>query len=501
MEASQKEILRQFILAKTTPSQPPHLFDSIFPNQEKFYRDPARLKCLFCTRRASKSYTLGLCAVTEALTHPNSNLLLIGLTRASAKGIFWKDILKTINKKFKLRARFNITELTVTFPNGSIIYVAGIDADEELMNTWLGRKYRWVGIDEGSLYTINLRHFIYDILKPAMADERGTIALAGTSSNFTQGLFFDITKGKEQGWSVHTWSAHDNPFIAKQWAEELEEIRTLRPLYMETPQYRQWFLNEWVIELDKLVYKFNHDRNLFTELPYPGSKGWTFNLSVDVGWEDDNAFVLSGYHENDSKLYIIKVFKKNHMYFDHADKELSVRKKILEFMEDPHYPIQQVIIDGANKQGVETMNMRGDIPFYYADKQGKVDHIEMCNGDLIQGNVKIHISCTGLIDEMMALVWKTIADKIILPKREHPSLPNHACDAFLYGWFNGWHFLSKPAKIALKPGTPEYIKEQEDLHKQSIHERIQREQALKDPNANQMNWVKDKNGQDPWHNW
>ena len=254
---------------------------------------------------------MGLCAVTECLTYAHSNVLLVGLTRSSAKGIFWKDILKEINSKFDLGMVFNLTELTATLPNGSIIYIAGIDDNEELMNLWVGRKYRWVGIDEGSLYTINVRHFIYDILKPAMADQRGTIAIAGTSSNFTQGLFYDITNGKEQGWSLWRWSTHDNPFMAANWALELEEIRTQRPLYMETPQYRQWYLNEWVVETDKLVYKFNPDRNLYTDLPYPGSKGWTFNLGVDTGWEDDNAFVLSGYHENDTTLYVIKIYKKS----------------------------------------------------------------------------------------------------------------------------------------------------------------------------------------------
>src|ERR1035437_3877387 len=84
-----------------------NLFDKNFPQQEAFYKDPSRLKCLFCTRRAAKSFTLGLCALSEAIKHPGSNILLIGLTRASAKGIFWKDILKTINKKHKLNLKFN----------------------------------------------------------------------------------------------------------------------------------------------------------------------------------------------------------------------------------------------------------------------------------------------------------------------------------------------------------------------------------------------------------
>lgn len=471
------------------------LFDPEFPQQEAFYKDPSRLKCLFCTRRAAKSFTLGLCAISEAVKFPGANILLIGLTRASAKGIFWKDILKVINKKHKLNAKFNSSELTMTFSNGSIIYVAGIDDNEDLMNAWLGRKYRFVGVDEGSVYTVNLRHFIYDILKPAMADERGTIALAGTSSNFVQGLFFDVTNRKEQGWSLHAWTAHDNPHVKVQWQEELDDIRTNRPLYMETPQYRQWFLNEWVIEQDKLVYKFNHERNLFADMPHPvNTKGWTFNLSVDLGWEDDNAFLLSGYHENDPNFYVIKLFKKKHMTFD------AVESKIKEFMADPKFPISMVIIDGANKQGVMTMNMRSNINFTLANKLGKSDHIEICNGDLIQGKIKIHFSLRDLIDEMMSLVWKTSGDKIVYPRKEHPSLPNHACDAFLYGWFNGWHFLSIPAKQVFRYGTAEHVKEQEELHKQSIMDKIKEAEARK--NGEGLIGVFPKvNGRDPWNNW
>jgi hypothetical protein len=104
------------------------------------------------------------------------------------------------------------------------------------------------------------------------------------------------------------------------------------------------------------------------------------------------------------------------------------------------------------------------------------------------------------MDEMMALVWKTAGDKIVYPKKEHPSLPNHRCDAMLYGWFNGYHFLSTPAKKALQPGTPEYIKEQEDLHKQAIMERMKKEQALKDPNAG-VTWQPSNNGVNPWNEW
>jgi len=429
--------------------------------------------------------------VETCLKYAGCNCLFIALTRETALGIIDKDILQIINRRYKLGIRLNKASLIYTFPNGSIIKLAGIDTDEEEMNKQLGKKFRLACIDEGSLYTVNVKHFIYDILGPAMADEQGTTCFFGTSSNITQGLFFDITNGKEQGWSLHKWSAHQNPHI--NWQAQLDEIAKNRPLYMQTPQFRQWYLNEWVIETDKLVYKFNPDRNLFRDRPYPHSKGWHFVLSCDLGWEDDTAIILSAYHDNDPCLYILKAFAQKHMTFD------MVEKKLLEFINDPEHPVNSVIIDGANKQGVETMTMRSNILFEYADKLGKADHIEIMNGDLIQGKIKLHESLHELRDELMSLVWRTDGEKIVYPRKEHPSLPNHRADALLYGWYNGWHFLSQPAKLALKPGTPEYIKEQEDLHKEAIREKIRREQAL--TNGGPTGWVKDSSGLDPWHSY
>ncbi len=430
-------------------SAPDLLISSAFSQQKAFIQDPAKLKALFCTRRAAKSFTAGLYLVHEALANPGCNLLFIGLTRLSAKGILWKDILRVIDRRQGLSCRFNLAELTMTFPNGSVIRLSGIDADEEEMNKLLGMKYRLVCIDEASMYSIDLRNLVYGVLKPAMTDpnaegDRGTICLMGTSSNFTRGLFYDITTGKEPGWSLHTWSAHDNPHVAKQWAEELKEIATLRPGYMETPQYKQWYLNLWVVDEGKLVYRFNPEHNWFKNRPMLEPSGWTYVLGVDLGWEDDNAFVLCGYHVVSPILFVIKVEAKRRQTFD------QVSETILAFMADKEYPISKVIIDGANKQGVESMRQRSAIPFEYADKRDKATFIELLNADLVQAKIKLSPECGPLADEMMALVWKTDGDKIILPKKEHPALPNHRCDAFLYAWRHcyTYHFSPQEAKKA-----------------------------------------------------
>lgn len=421
-----------------------------FDKQIKFIEDPHRLKASFTTRRGAKSYTDGIYMFKEAQENPGCNVLYLGLTRLSAKGIIWKDVLKHINSRCDLGVRFHETELTATTQNGSVIYTAGVDVDEDERKKLFGRKYKLVVIDEAALYGIDLRDLVYVVLRPAIADLRGTIVLSGMASNITRGLFYDITTRKERGWSLHEWSAFDNPYMAKQWGEELDFIRDQQPHLMDTARFRQAYLNEWVVDEEKLVYKFVEAKNTFDVLPSVTPTGWTYVLGIDTGWEDDNAFVLGAFHENLPEFYIIRTFNKPKMTFD------QVVIKIQEFMDDPDHRPAKIIIDGANKQGVESMRARSSIPFEFADKQGKVDFIEMLNGDLVTSRIKINQKCTTLIGEMKALIWHTKEDIITIPKKEEARLPNHLCDAMLYAWRNGYHYHSRPAAEKIVVGSRQW---------------------------------------------
>ena len=479
--ADLRTILEEFERREQIKANMPDVLSGAFPKQLEFILHPSKLKALFCTRRSAKSYTAGLYLVYESLRNPGCNVIFVGLTRASAKAIIWKDVLKDIARRNGLAISFNETELTATLANGSVIYVTGADADEDEMNKLLGRKFRLACIDEASMYTINLRNLVYGVLGPAMTDpnlggQRGTICLMGTASDFPQGLFYDVTTRKEGGWYLFEWTAHDNPHVAKQWQEALDEIARERPLYMETPQFKQWYLNQWVIDEEKLVYRFNPLRNLIQGIPHLSQDGWTNILGVDLGWEDDNAFTLSRYHVNNPNLYITRFFKKKKLEFDFDQdgffgiKDLSrkygVVQVIQEFMKDPVAPPHKVVIDGANKQGVESMKSRTTIPFEYADKNDKATFIELYNADLVQGKI-LYLDTPEmrpLWQEKMALVWVTEGDKIKYPKKEHPSLPNHGCDSSLYGWRMGYHYhASPPAKKIIHGSREWYLQQNENI--------------------------------------
>lgn len=455
-----------------------------FVQQEAFIKDTQRLKALFCTRRAAKSFTGGLYLIDTALKYPNSNSLFIGLTRQSAHGIIWKDILRQLDRDCGLNIKFNETLLTATFPNGSVIWVTGADTDEQEMNKLLGKKYKLVVIDEASMFSINMHQMVYGVLKPATADQRGTICLLGTASNITRGLFYDITTNREPGLSLHQWTAFDNPHVARQWQGELDEIESARPHFKETPLFKQWYLNKWVVDEDALVYKYNKDRNkCFHIPPSPNAMPLKYVLGIDLGHSPDpSAFVVSAYSEDSPILYFVHAEK--HLRMDVTD----VAQKIHEL--NKRYSFDVKVIDNANKQAVAELNNRHHVNVIGADKTGKADFINIMNGEMIQGKIKVLDKCKELEEEYETLVWETDNGVIKLTpsgqRKEHPGLPNHLADAALYNWRYCYQYLFTNPVPQPKWGSQEHW---EPKHQERL---IQEIQVEKDPNHWKNVFIPDK---------
>lgn len=457
----QKQILREVLRRKANR---PELLDLEFEKQNAFIEDSARLKAALCTRRAGKSYGAGLYLFREALANPGVSCLYIALTRDSAKKIMVKDVLSPINKKFKLRAHLNKTDLTYTLPNGSIVYLLGADADESEKEKLLGQKYKLVVIDESASYSIDLEDMVYRILKPAMTDLKGTIVMIGTPGNVTRGLYYDVTTGQKKGWSVHKWSALDNPHIADKIRDEMNELMTQNPAIVETPLWKQMYLGEWFIDTDSLVYKYKEERNRILKLPeIKGRSSWNYVLGVDLGFEDATAFSLCAYNEYDPAMYVVKTYKQSKM--DVTD----VAEKTKEFVKD--FKIHKYIVDGANKQAVEEMKRRHGIPFESAEKTGKVDFIEIMNSEIIQGRVRVvePDDQGGLIDEWLTLVWDEKSTK----KQENAACPNHLSDATLYAWRFCYSYLSQKFRPKPEPTSEQAVsdfwdREAEQLSSQTV---------------------------------
>lgn len=376
----------------------------------------------------------GVYAVKTALEFPDCNVLILGLTRGSVKTVFWKDILKRINKQYDLGADFNGSALTMTFPNGSVIRMAGVDDSPDEADKLLGAKYKLIILDEAASYTQDLTRIIYQTLLPTTIDERGTICMVGTPGDVAKGLFFEVTTHQHEGraWSLHKWNASDNPYMKEQWEEELREMVATNPRIQDTPWFRRMCLGEWVTDTSNLIYRLN-EWNIAPRNPALT----TYVLSIDLGFNDPSAFVIGAYNPHSSdKLQIIDSFKESEM--DVTD----VAEKIREFQN--RYDLSAILVDPASKQVVEELRRRYHLPLRSAEKADKMRHVEMINAEFKLGRLEITSEQTELISELRNLIRDPRSDKWA----EHPACPNHLCDAMLYlvRHVKNYTFVEPPTK-------------------------------------------------------
>lgn len=445
-------------------------FSTSFKSQLDFVNDPAKLKAGLCTRRAGKSTGVGELAIKVAHDNPGVSIGLIGKTRDSIKKIYFKDIFKPIFKRIGWVENkdywINKTELSIELKNGSMIYLAGADANEDEMNKFLGQKYMLVVIDEASMYAnINLYTLVHEILEPAVSDYDGTIIMIGTPSNYLNSYYHKITSGQKEAniWSVHKWTWADNPHVSEQISKLLERRRIESPGIEKTAGYRQHWLGEWVVELSARVYKYDPPVNASEPRTL---EGYQYVLGVDLGYEDATAFVVGAWSHYDMTLHIVHAET-------HTQQTLTQVEQRLKQLQ-ARFGIGVTVIDGASKQGVEELQTRFQLALQRADKTGKKDFIELMNNDFLLGRIKVvHTNCAPLVEEWENLIWDE--DKLDRdPETKHVrgkweearNCPNHAADAALYMW--RWCY-----SYAHIPKTPPLTQERE--MEQELLEKLERE--------------------------
>jgi PBSX family phage terminase large subunit len=419
----------------------PNWKDVCFDAQWNFINHPASFKAVQCTRRAGKSFSAGIYAYKEAYETPGCSVVILGLTRDSVKRIFFKDILKELDNRLDLDTKFNGSDLTATLPNGSIIYLLGVDANPDDMNKLLGQKNKLVVIDESAFFRQDMHKLIYEILRPSIIDYEGTVAMISTTSNLTNTLYYDVTNGKKSDWEVFQWTAYDNPHMAAKWKAEIAELKANSPDIVNTPHFRRMYMNEWHVDEGGLIYKYDKAVNDIEALP---DDSWRYVLGIDLGYNDATAFVVCAYNQYDPKLYVLEAMAESNLIVS----EVANRIKALQI----RYPFETMVVDNASKQVVEELKQRYNLPLTAATKTDKRDFIELLNSDMLTGNIKVLPGANPLKVEWSQLVW----DERALEKGkfvEHPSLPNHMCDAMLYAWRWCYQFSSKPRKQVVARGT------------------------------------------------
>lgn len=429
-------------MKKRLDTIPPDVLKECFPQQRDFIVSEAKRKILCIPRRSGKSTAVAIYLVYMAITLPGCKLIYVNTTKGEAKNVMWHDIFETIFIRLGIKAELIDSKNEIRFENGSIVYLHGVDATPKEMNKLRGKKFALAAIDECQNYTQDLRQLILQVLTPTLADTNATICLIGTPGN-QMGEHYWWTLNRpdcpEKGWSHFTWTWKENPFVRDNMQKQVTRMLDDNPLIAQTPWFRQEYLGEWVPEADARVYK-STEPNYIEHLPMDFLKGCTYILSMDLGYHDATAYVVSAYNKRfNDKLYILESNKYTKLTITAAAQLIKEYQK--------RYTFRSIYVDAANLQAVEEMRQIHSLPLQAAEKQGKEAHIALMNSDFITQNLFI-LKPTNplLIQELNTLIWDV---KALLKGRhkEDDSKENHLTDALLYAHHGSRHYWYKAREI------------------------------------------------------
>lgn len=461
----------------------------LFDKQLAFVNDPAREAVAVCSVRAGKTVACAADLINTALTMPRTVGFYITLARSSAKRIVWPTINQII-KDNKIAAKCNKVDLTVTFANGSVIYLTGANTDNEVQKIRGMSRVALIYIDECQAFRSHLKDLVDNVLTKRLYDLNGRLRLIGTPGPLLTGYFFELCNNK--AWSRHHWTMFDNPWLQKQSGKTPEELTEQdckrRGVSRSHPSIQRENYGVWVRDESSLLLNYSAELNHFDTLP-PGQ--YQYILGIDVGFDDADSLSVLAYSDMSPVTYLVEEV----IVAGQLVGELAIKIKEL----DMKYNFREMIADtgGLGKKIIQTLIFQYSLLIKPADKKGKIADYSLLNNALRTNNFRAHHTS------------RFAQDCYIIQRDKNKSTPDRivvlghsdAIDSVLYAFAESPAYDYVAPKLSTKHGSPEYFREQEQLHKQALMDRIKKEQALKDPNVQGLTWVKDKQGKDPWDSW
>ncbi len=432
----------------------------LFDKQLKFVEDPRPYKIAVCSRRAGKTIACAAHLIDTAVKFAGIVCLYITLSRNNAKKLIWPEILK-INRTYKLGGIPDNTELSMTFPNSSVLYCSGAkDASE--IEKFRGLALKLCYIDECQSFREYIQELIDDIISPALLDYAGTLCLIGTPGPIPAGYFAEIAgvvqdkQSMADAWSHHAWTFFDNPFIEQKSGKTHQELlnRELkrRGVAEDDPSIQREFFGRWVLDSDSLWIHYSAALNHYQELPVITPMRWNYIMGIDLGFMDADAICVIAWSENCPAAYLVEevVTRKQGIT------ELVTQIKDLQ----ARYDISKMVIDegGLGKKLAEEMRRQHGIPVQAADKARKQENVAFLNDALRTSKFKAKAASNFAKDSYLVEIdrSKSRPDKITLSTKYHSDI----IDAVLYAFKESPIFAWEASEKAPVKGTKEWAEKQ-----------------------------------------
>lgn len=464
----------------------------LFKEQLEFVKDPNKYAVACCSVRSGKTTACAADLIDTALRMNGVTCLYITLARSSGERIVWPELLK-INREYGLNAEINISKLSIKFPNGSTIYLFGANDDAQIEIIRGLSNVALAYIDEAQAFRELIRDLVDNIVSKRLYDTNGRCRMIGTPGPLLTGYFYEACEGtNKEGWSQHSWTMHVNPWLLKKSGKTPDELIAQdcarRGVSIDDPSIQRECFGRWKLDPNALLLNYDPQINHYEELP---AGEYIYILGIDLGHSDADSLSLLAFTKHSPITYLVEeLVTPNQLTDDLAKqiKQITSGKRVRDMVADT---------GGLGKKIVEDLKDRYSLMIEPADKMGKIANYRFLNNALKTGNFKAKRSS------------RFAQDCSILERDDDKSTPDRivvkghsdAVDSCLYAFklspaYNFTPVIEKP-----KPGTPEYLKDQEDQHIKAIQERLQREKDMRDANGGYGSWNKSKKGIMDWNKW
>lgn len=418
------------------------------PEQRGFVVDPSLRPCAVVGRGGGKTTGGEFRFVRRMLTTARAACLYIATTREQAEKLMWAP-LKNLCGRLNIDARFYEDRLRCVFlHNGATLSLAGAD-DKKQIEKFRGIPHHEVGIDECASFPPRLLDNLIDqVIVPRLGDYNGTLWLIGTPGKALRGSFYEVTRPGSNlsrpyreraqpewagwdSWSLHTWSLQDAAAAGVKaaknlWAAALREKKN-KGWSDDHPVWKREYLGQWAADDTETVYRYRpHDGggepfnqwdperlpSGLAKLPGTASD-WCFVYGMDIGHSDPTAIEVFAYSPTDPSktLYHVYEFEQRGMYARTIAAHLIGERLDAEspagIIGETGWPEGMIAdIAGAGQSLLDELaNVYGlrmeAMPRKFGDK---LDGIELFNGDLMDGRIKI-LKGSKLEEQLGDLQW------------------------------------------------------------------------------------------------
>ena len=384
---------------------------------------------LYGGSRSGKTFLLTHTVFLRALKYPGTRHAIIRQTQTAARRSLWLGTVQDViaSRYANVALRVNKTDMTVTFPNGSMIEILGVD--EGAKEKMLGNEYTTIYFNECSEMMFSTVSFMYSRLAQKSAaknkffyDQNPPHISHWSFPMFVQGTNY-YTKEKHVTPSDYV-SLVLNPGdnvqnISEDYIQQLMEN-------MNEQQKQRFIFGQFATDPDEKTVFTNWTIQSFETDPDA-----VFQFGCDFGFSVDPTVLIRCY------------LKERTLYIDHElvlkqCETIDLPKMFLSIPESQRYII---VADSARPETISHMKRHG-FPKMMPSLKGKNSVMEGI--ELLKGyKIVVHPRCETTINELSFYSYATDKDSGKVLPEIAKGQDDHCLDALRYAT-EGFKFLARP---------------------------------------------------------